>query len=859
MRYSIARAFPPARASARAGIAAPVRRAALAFAFALLPLIALAQDFTEEERAWLRAHPTVSFVSQEEYPPFEFLGEDGRSSGMCPDLVRWMGERHGFEPVFSNTTFLRAQERVLDGTADVLTSFFYSPARDERFDFTSAMFDVPALIFVRDGEDRIRGVDDLRGMRIAMQEGDYAREFLEGLGIEYDRVSTQSFASAAEVVISGGADALVGDEQIVLYHLREAGEDHLLKTVGEPLYTGRNCMGVREDADVLASILTKSIEQARREGVLDDLRRRWLGPAPAHRHTWVQDHGVELAAAAGLLLLAAGLVIAWNGQLKRRVRERTRDAEESRARLAEANRALRAGERRLALALSGSRLAFWDYDVASDDLKVDEAWLRMLGYGPGEIATDVESVLSRRHPDDREAIRAALAAHLAGETELYVAEFRFQRKDGGWLWIQSIGSVTERDDLGRPARMNGVYQDVTERRRQERERVELDARMQEVARLESLSVLAGGIAHDFNNLLVGILGSAGIALSELPGESPARESLLLIERTARQAADLTRQMLAYSGKGRFVVAPVNLARLVRETTHLLETVVSPKATLRLDLDDSVPAVEADATQMRQILMNLILNASDALEEKGGIVTIRAGVMDADRAYLDGTRFGEEREPGRYVFLEVSDTGVGMTEEVLARVFEPFFTTKKRGHGLGLAAVLGIIRGHRGFLKVYSEPGRGSTFKAGLPATSAKADSTPRNDSERAALRAHGTVLVVDDQETVRTVAGRMMRKLGFEVVEAGGGREGLALFERHRDKLVLVLVDMSMPDLAGDEVFGAIRRIDEDIPVVLMSGFNEQDATSRFVGKGLAGFLQKPFTVADMRRTVDAALAEGAE
>ncbi len=400
---------------------------------------------------------------------------------------------------------------------------------------------------------------------------------------------------------------------------------------------------------------------------------------------------------------------------------------------------------------------------------------------------------------------------------------------------------------GRPEAFIEVVEDVTEARRAREERRRLEAQMQQAQKLESLGVLAGGIAHDFNNLLMGVLGNADMALAKAPPESPLRVYLRRIETAARRAADLTNQMLAYSGKGRFVVEPIDLSRLVEEMGHLLETVVSKRAILRYDLRRGLPPVEADATQVRQVVMNLIVNASDAIGERSGVVTVHTGAVEADRAYLRGAFLAEDLAEGTYVCLEVSDTGCGMDAETRGRIFDPFFTTKAAGRGLGLAAVLGIVRGHRGTLKVYSEPGRGTTFKVLLPTSPCAGPAGPGLDPEGGSeggppgWQGSGTVLVVDDDETVRAVAKMMLEDAGFRVLTAADGLEGVALYRERADEVVAVLLDMTMPHLGGEETFRELRRIRPDVRVLLSSGYNEQDAVARFSGKGLAGFLQKPY------------------
>ncbi len=384
--------------------------------------------------------------------------------------------------------------------------------------------------------------------------------------------------------------------------------------------------------------------------------------------------------------------------------------------------------------------------------------------------------------------------------------------------------------------------DITERKRAEEDRRKLEAQIQHAQKLESLGVLAGGIAHDFNNLLLVVLGHADLALQDLSRVAPARESVDEIKKAAMRASELTGQLLAYSGKGQFVVTSIDLNEVIQEMGHLLQISISKKVVLRYDLEDSLPAIDADATQIRQILMNLITNASEAVGDKSGVVSITTGMVEATREYLQTVYMSGELAEGYYVFLEVSDTGCGMDEETQSKLFDPFFTTKFAGRGLGLAAVLGIVRGHRGAIKVYSEPGEGTTFKVLLPCGEQPAPPVGVEGVEPAeAWKGSATVLVVDDEETVRNIAKRMLEKIGFTVLTAADGREAVEVFGEHPDEIATVLLDMTMPHLNGEETFRELRRIRPEVRVILSSGYNEQEATNRFTGKGLAGFIQKPY------------------
>jgi two-component system, cell cycle sensor histidine kinase and response regulator CckA len=418
-----------------------------------------------------------------------------------------------------------------------------------------------------------------------------------------------------------------------------------------------------------------------------------------------------------------------------------------------------------------------------------------------------------------------------------------------------LGNVMPlRDPDGRVSGAVAAFLDITEQKKLEAEREQMNRRMQESQKLESLGVLAGGIAHDFNNLLTGVLGNTNLAqMSAQPG-SPLQPYLEQIESSAVRAADLCKQMLAYAGKGRFIVERLDLNRVIEETLHLLQISISKTAVLRYDLAETPLPIEADATQIRQIIMNLVINASDAIDKKSGFISIRTGLVRADRRYLTEAALSPDLPEGEYVHLEVSDTGCGIAPDVIGKIFDPFFSTKFTGRGLGLAAVQGIVRSHRGAIKVYSEPGRGTTFRVlfpsadrGVPLAAPKSAVIPKLEGE-------GLILIIDDEETVRAITARMVESLGFRVATAANGRDGLAEFEKRRDEIRLIILDLTMPHLDGEETFRALRAIDPKVKVVLVSGFNEQETTARFVGRGLAGFMQKPFKLATMARVLGKAL-----
>ena len=402
----------------------------------------------------------------------------------------------------------------------------------------------------------------------------------------------------------------------------------------------------------------------------------------------------------------------------------------------------------------------------------------------------------------------------------------------------------------------GVATDVTQRVRAEEEKVSLEAQLRQAQKLESLGVLAGGIAHDFNNLLMTIIGGAHLAAKAIAPASVAQANLKRIRETARRAADLTALLLAYAGHVPPTLEPIDLSKLIRGMMELLTLSASKKATLQWDLTEPLSAVEGDPSQLSQVLLNLVTNASEALGKESGTIVVRTGQMDCTRDHLLQSCLGEKLPEGPYVFLEVNDSGTGMDEATQSRIFDPFFSTKFTGRGLGLATVLGIVRGHGGAICVHSQPGRGSTFRVLLP-QGQRGPAVPPLPPVRERWCGTGTVLLVDDDPDVREVTEYMLRDLGFEVTTAADGRQALEEFRACSDKIAAVLLDMTMPELSGDEVLAAMRHTHPDTPIVLMSGFSKRYAAARIGSKARCAFLKKPFDPADLAAALRSVIEQG--
>ena len=382
--------------------------------------------------------------------------------------------------------------------------------------------------------------------------------------------------------------------------------------------------------------------------------------------------------------------------------------------------------------------------------------------------------------------------------------------------------------------------------------------LEHTQRLESLGILAGGIAHDFNNLLTAIMGNAAMAERGLDANKDVRIHLSHITASSRRAADLCKQMLAYSGKGHFMIQPVSIPELIREMARLMEVSINKQITVRYALNENLPLVDADSAQIQQVILNLITNANEAIGEEKGEIVFSTGVMQAGHAYLNASLTNEKLPKGEYIYIEVADTGCGMEKSTIEKMFDPFFTTKFTGRGLGMSAMLGIVRGHHGAIRVKSQPGKGTTFRILLPVSDSSRDKQSTEEAgAKTAPTSHvkGTVLIVDDEAVIREVAHAMLKDIGFEIIEAIDGKEAVECYRQHQSEISAVLLDMTMPQMDGKTCFAELKKINPDVRVLLSSGYSEQEIHKLFADQMPAGFIQKPYMPESLQQKMEEILS----
>jgi PAS domain S-box len=500
----------------------------------------------------------------------------------------------------------------------------------------------------------------------------------------------------------------------------------------------------------------------------------------------------------------------------------------------------------------------WEYDLRTRTIFWTKETWRIHALPPSEDSLPEERVFEFFTPSSREVLTAALA-RATNEGQPFDLELELVTAEHRPVWVRYIGRVELAGE--KVVRVFGSIQDITLNKKADEERRKLQLKMLEAQKLESLGVLAGGIAHDFNNLLTVIMGNASLA--RVTNGAASAEALEHIETAANRAADLCRQMLSYAGKSRFSLEKHNLNSLIEDTTHLFKTSIAKNAALEFALSSEPLFVEIDASQIRQVIMNLVINASDAIGTAPGNIRIRSATAHITAEQLRDARIGQERPPGEYITLEVEDDGCGMSAETITRIFDPFFTTKFTGRGLGLAAVLGIVRAHRGAFFAFfvrSVLGKGTTFTLALPPASGPTPATPA--PVRPVTRenkAEGTILVVDDEPQVRKIAASILEKHGYTVALAADGYEALALALAHGMSFKAVLLDLTMPGIDGPATLRELRALSKTVPVLIMSGYSETDARKQIIAAPLVGFIPKPFAHEDLINKMQALIAEATD
>ncbi len=670
--------------------------------------------------------------------PINFIDNNNNAQGFNPDLLREIAKLQGWTISFVPGSWGEGLERLQKGEIDLMMMVIYTPERAKIMDYTvEPIFEVWGQVFSLP-DNAIQSITDLAGKRVAVMRKDMnGGNFIktaETLGVTCDYLEFNDFAEVFNAVNNGVATAGVAPQH---FGLRHAGDFGLIPTSIQfsPVKTYFTTKK-GEWHNLLSQIDTQLHNwKADKDSFYYQRLSHWMG---IHQNkteifpTWLRWTLVAIAFAVSLLL-------SLNLFLKSQVRKRT-------AELALSNSELRNSQQSYQNLINSMHQPLALHEIICDEngtpddyrfLAVNPAFEKLLGKPAAEIVG--KRVRELLPSTEHHWIETYGQVALTGEP----AHFQNYSSELD-RYFEIAAYSPEKNQFA------AIITDITQRIKLEEERRRLDDQVLQAQKLESLGVLAGGIAHDFNNILMSVLGHCELALRRIAKESPAKTNLKQIKLSANRAAELANQMLAYSGKGRFIVEPQDLSTIASEMDQMLKVSISKKIVLRYEFAEQLPTVEADATQLRQIILNLVINGSDAIGDRSGVIAISTGMMDCDRIYLSETWLDEGLPEGPYVYLEVADTGCGMDKDTIKRIFEPFFSTKFTGRGLGMAAVLGIVRGHKGAIKIYSEIGRGTTFKILFPATD-KPAALLHGQNDLPPIQGSGLVLLVDDDDTVRSI------------------------------------------------------------------------------------------------------------
>ncbi len=768
---------------------------------------------------------TLQVVLDNNYPPYVFTDEQGRLQGILVDQWRLWERRTGVGAELHGMDWGDALRRMEAGEFDVIDTVFFNERRAKIFDFTRPYARLEVPIFFRSDIRGIAGPDSLKGFVVAAKKGDAAVDFLQAHGVR----RIELFNSYEEIIQAARDQRVVVfviDQPPALHYIYKYGLQGKIRAT-DPLYAGEFHRAVRKGNSTTLTLIENGFHEIGPDA-LQKIDQKWQGhrldALPYLR--WLG--GGAGAVAAGILLL-----LAWNRALQRTVHTKTRELRES--------------ERNYRELFNTSHEAILLHDPATGRvLDANRTALEMFGCTAAEIRELPVQTFSEGSPayGPEQAVEYITRA-AAGGRELF--EWRSRRRDGQLFWSEV---ALKRISVGGKDQILAAVRDITERKT-------LEERLRQSEKMESIGLLAGGIAHDFNNQLGGIMGCAELLCQQSLNHA-SREHVDGILSSCRHAAQLTRQLLAFARKGKYQMEPVDIHPLIAETANLLRRSLDPRVVIHPDLAAGRTVVNGDATQIQNALLNLALNARDAMPD-GGDLRIFTENRRLDAAAAAGLGLTADT----YLHLTVADTGAGMDDATLKRIFEPFFTTKEnqRGTGLGLAVVYGTIRSHKGAIRATSHPGRGTCFDLYLPVltpgqAAGLAPNPPAPAAATPAPEARKQLLVVDDEPGIVRVVSRMLQDQGFEVAAFTDSRQALEYFREKGREIDLVLLDMMMPDLGGDEFFARIRAIHPAIRVLVMSGYSHEEVAQQVLAKGALGFIEKPFKREELLARIAAALAK---
>jgi PAS domain S-box-containing protein len=763
-----------------------------------------------------------------DFPPYEFLDPHGKPAGYDVDLLQAVAEVEGLDLEFKADTWNGTMDAFRQARLNMLAGLLHSEAREAFAAFSTPHLVIHYSIFIRRGERTIHGEDDLKGHRILVERQSQMHDHLRSIGLGGELILADSEPDAIRRLAAGEGDAAAAPQ---LEGMILAKEQKLaIETIGGPLFTRQLCFATQKGEESLLSHLNTGLAILNQTGRYAGIYKKWfsgLQPDP-EASLAVARRALAILAIVLLILLLTGF---WTWSLRRQVTRATELLRRANQEIHEREIYLHTVVENLPVAIFGKdpqndyRFTLWN--ARSEEifgLRKEE----VLGKSDYDFFPKEQSDFFRNR--DAEVI--------SNRRILEIPEERILSKSLGEILLHTR-KVPLFDASGTPFLLLGISENITEQR-------SMEQALRQSQKLESLGILAGGIAHDFNNLLTAILGNIELAGLQTPESNVIHPFLKNAKATTLRAADLTRQMLAYSGKGLFVVKPTELNAIAEEMASLLKVSISKQVDLHFQFAKNLPMILADPAQIQQVVMNLVTNASEAIGDTQGEILLTTEILTLNASETASLHPGSPIPPGRYVVLGVKDTGSGMSEEVLARIFDPFFTTKFSGRGLGLSAMLGILRAHHAGIRIQSAPGAGTEFRIYFPeGLSSVSTPEPQLEPDHHPTET-GTVLLVEDEAEVRQSVATMLRQAGFQVLEAVDGVEACDLFRKERERIQVVLMDLTMPRLDGRSAAKEILATDPGARIILTSGFPASSSEQTPLDSHLSGFIQKPYEMVDL-------------
>ena len=793
---------------------------------------------TTEESEWLTAHDgKIVLAHDPNAKPMDYLDEEGKFRGLAADYVHLIEKKLNFK---FNIVHIKTWDEVLEKAKrkeiDVLCAVGKTPEREKWLFFTKPYIVIPTVILVREDIKETLTPDKMKGMKVTFTKGWVIDEYLRKNYGHLNLVPSIDETTAMNTVSLGQADAWV-TALTTSSILIEKHKITNLRVAGEMDLQFKLAIASRKDWPILNQIMQKGlslISEKERAAIFN----KWIhiqGTKQISRELWL---GLIITTASILLIIIATLV--WNRTLRRQVAQRTMELKGELMERKRTEEALRESEERFRVIAT----------YTPDHILIQDKDLRYVWVLNPQLGLTEEDMIGKTDFDflskEDAVVLTAMKKRVlgTGKPEFVRVPLTSFKRDVQYFEGSYIAKC---DQEGKIDGLIGYFRNVTERVEGEEQRKKLEAQLLQSQKMESVGTLAGGIAHDFNNILAIILGNAELAADDVPDWNPASASLKEIRRASIRAKDMVRQLLAFSRKTDEDSKPIDMAPIIKESMKMLRSAIPTSVEFKQHISDDPCNILGDAAQINQIVMNLVINAADAMSEEGGLleVTLEKIILKEEKACFDWVL-----SPGSYVRLRMRDTGEGIEPKIMDRIFDPYYTTKEigKGTGMGLSVIHGIVKRHGGGIRVESELGKGTVFEIYFPALEETAEE--EKEAEGEIKGGSERILFVDDEESMVNLNRRRLERLGYQVKSTTKPVEALEWFKADPDQFNVIITDMTMPRMTGDRLAQEILKIRSDMPIIICTGYSERMSEKKAEALGVSKYIEKPIDLRDLASAI---------